>query len=99
MQTHQLLLRRRELADEVFLQHLAGVLAVSDVLEAFGGIAASRLEHDLFAARVLVQKLGDVIDLPIDRNPARLVVVVLLDLRRMDRGSEEPRRVWEHPMV
>ena len=80
LQTHQLLLLRRELADEMFLEHLAGVLAVAYVLEPFGGVAASRLEHDLLAARVLVQKLGDVVDKAIDRNPARLVVVVLLDL-------------------
>jgi hypothetical protein len=43
-----------EVADEKALEDLAGLVAVADVFEGFGGVLAADVEEDFFTSGVLV---------------------------------------------
>jgi hypothetical protein len=43
-----------EVADEQALEDLAGLVAVADVFEGFGGVLAADVEEDFFTSGVLV---------------------------------------------
>ena len=42
-----------ELADQVLLEHVAGIFTVPNIVKALGGLGACRFDDDLLAARVL----------------------------------------------
>ena len=79
---------RLERADEELLELLSRFVGVADVLEHVVGVFARELADDLGTARVVLEVLGDVVDLGAavalvpDDDVAVLLLVVRRDLRQ-----------------
>lgn len=76
--------RGLDVADQHGHKEVAGVVRVADIVESFGGILACLGQEDVFAAGVLVKKLGDVVHLALDHHPAVASGCVLGQLGRSD---------------
>lgn len=66
--------------DTFALQQLEGVVGVANVEEVLGGISTGLLVDDLVTTWVLVEELGNIVDLVVNDNPGVLWSVVLSDL-------------------
>jgi len=85
-----------EVSDVVFLHHFSGVAGVPHILELLGRDLARVLHEDLLPARMLVEELGDVVDLVVQDEPDALVLalarLVLLHLLESDHFRHVNRR-------
>lgn len=66
--------------DTFALQQLEGVVRVANVEEVLGGISTGLLVDDLVTTWVLVEELGNIVNLVVNDNPGVLWSVVLSDL-------------------
>jgi hypothetical protein len=66
-----------ELADQVLVEHVGRLDRVRLLVEGVGGVGAAVLEHNLVATRVVLDEVGQIVDLVHDHHPAGVDCAVL----------------------